>query len=196
VKNLVESADTFPYALAVIRLLQGVVYNDDRSCWDCLTQYQSEIKNYFSGIGIDVIILENEGFSFLKQKDYVNDPEPPLPGLIEKRQLSYPVTLLCVLLLEKLIEFDVKGGDSTRLIVDKEEIKDSIRLFLPEKSNEAKLVDKIDAHINKLVGYGFLRQLSTDENKFEVRRILKAKVSADTLHEIKEKLRDHAKFID
>lgn len=195
-KELIESVDTFPYALAIIRLLQGVVYNDDRASWDCLTQYQREITNFFSGIGIDVFIHESEGFAYLKQKEYANDSEIPLPGLIEKRQLSYPVTLLCVILVEKLIEFDVKGGDSMRFIVEREEIKDSMRIFLPENSNEAKLVDKIDTHINKLVGYGFLRQLSTSEDTFEVRRILKAKVPADTLQEIKEKLREHAKFAD
>ncbi|MBA7485669.1 hypothetical protein ES707_21219 [subsurface metagenome] len=195
-KELIESTDTLPYAPAIIRLLQGVIYYDDRTSWDCLTQYQREIKNFFSGIGIDVVIFESEGFAFLRQKEHVADSENPLPGLIERRQLSYPVTLLCVILLEKLIEFDVKGGESTRLILDKEEIKDSMRIFVPENSNEAKLVDKIDTHINKLVGYGFLRQLSTSENKFEVRRILKAKVPADTLQEIKEKLREHAKFAD
>ena len=102
--ELIESADTFPYALAVIRLLQGVVYNNDRTCWECLTRYQREIKHYFAGIGIDVYILENEGFAFLKQKDGMDGLESPLPSLIERRQLSYPVTLLCVLLVEKLIE--------------------------------------------------------------------------------------------
>lgn len=194
--ELVESVDTFPYASAVIRLLQGVVYNDNRSCWECLTRYQREIKQYFAGIGIDVYILESEGFAFLKQRESSDDLESPLPVLIEKRQLSYPVTLLCVLLVEKLIEHDVKGGDSTRLIIDRDGIKDSMRLFLPDNANEVKIIDNIDRHINKLVGFGFLKQLSTDVDKFEVRRILKAKVSADVLHEIKEKLREHAKFID
>jgi hypothetical protein len=69
-------------------------------------------------------------------------------------------------------------------------------MFLPENSNEAKMIDKIDAHINKLIGYGFLRQLSNSENKFEVKRILKAKIPADSLQEIKEKMREHAKLID
>ena len=89
----------------------------------------------------------------------------------------------------------MKSGDSTRLIIDREEIKDSVRIFLPEASNEAKLIDKIDKDINKLVEIGFLRQLSTSPNKFEVRRILKAKIPAESLLEIKEKLRDHAKLL-
>lgn len=187
---------TLPYAIAVIKLLQGVVYNDDRNVWNCLTQYQRDIQHYFSGIGVDLLILESEGFAYLKQREDDQNQEEKLPNLIERRQLSYPVTLLSVLLLEKLIEFDAKGGDSTRLILGREEIKESIRVFLPDGSNEAKLIDKVDSHINRLVELGFLKELSTDPNKFEVRRILKAKISMDKLQEIKGKLEDHAKLID
>jgi hypothetical protein len=187
--------ETLPYALAVIKLFQGVVYSDDKAVWNCLIQYQQDIQQHFSGIGIKVFVLENEGFAYLKQKESDPSQEENLPHIIERRQLSYPVTLLSVLLFEKLIEFDMKGGDSTRLIIDRQEIKESVRIFLPEGSNEAKLTDRVDTHIKKLVDIGFLRELSTDPNKFEVRRILKAKISADGLQEIKEKLREHAKLL-
>jgi hypothetical protein len=193
---MTENNEIFPDAAVAIKLLQGNVYNDDRESWNCLIQCQLDIKQYFAGIGIDVFIHENDGYAFLKQRKYDEGQEISLPNLVEKRQLSYYVTLLCVLLLEKLMEFDVRGGDSTRLIIDREEIKDSLRMFLPENSNEAKMIDKIDAHINKLIRYGFLRQLDNNENKFEVKRILKAKIPADTLQEIKEKMREHAKLID
>lgn len=187
--------ETLPYALAVIKLFQGVVNNDDKVAWNCLIQYQQDIKLFFSGIGIEVFVQESEGFAFLKQKVSEPGQEDSIPHIIEKRHLNYNITLLSVLLFEKLIEFDMKSGDSTRLIIDREEIKDSVRIFLPEASNEAKLIDKIDKDINKLVEIGFLRQLSTSPNKFEVRRILKAKIPADSLLEIKEKLRDHAKLL-
>ena len=187
--------ETLPYALAVIKLFQGVVYSDDKAVWNCLIQYQQDIQQHFAGIGIEVFVLENEGFAYLKQKESDPGQEENLPHIIERRQLSYPVTLLSVLLFEKLIEFDMKGGDSTRLIIDRQEIKESVRIFLPEGSNEAKLTDRVDTHIKKLVDIGFLRELSTDPNKFEVRRILKAKISADGLQEIKEKLREHAKLL-
>lgn len=187
--------ETLPYALAVIKLFQGVVNNDDKAAWNCLIQYQLEIKNFFSGIGIEVFIQENEGFAFLRQRVRDSDQDDALPSLLRKDQLTYPVTLLSVLLYEKLVEFDMKGGDSTRLIIDREEIKDTVRIFLPEASNEANLIDKVDKNINKLVEIGFLRPLSTSPNKFEVRRILKAKIPAESLLEIKERLREHAKLL-
>lgn len=59
--------EILPYALAVIKLFQGVVYSDDKTTWDCLIQYQRDIKQHFSGIGIEVFIQENDGFAFLKQ---------------------------------------------------------------------------------------------------------------------------------
>lgn len=187
--------ETLPYALAVIKLFQGVVNNDDKAAWNCLIQYQLEIKQFFSGIGIEVFVQENEGFAFLRQRVRDSDQDEPLPSLLRKDQLTYPVTLLSVLLYEKLVEFDMKGGDSTRLIIDREEIKDTVRIFLPEASNEANLIDKVDKNINKLVEIGFLRPLSTSPNKFEVRRILKAKIPAESLLEIKERLREHAKLL-
>jgi len=187
--------ETLPYALAVIKLFQGVVNNDDKAAWNCLIQYQLEIKQFFSGIGIEVFIQENEGFAFLRQRVRDSDQDDALPSLLRKDQLTYPVTLLSVLLYEKLVEFDMKGGDSTRLIIDREEIKDTVRIFLPEASNEANLIDKVDKNINKLVEIGFLRPLSTSPNKFEVRRILKAKIPAESLLEIKERLREHAKLL-
>jgi hypothetical protein len=190
---MMDKKSILPYAPVIIRLLQGVAYDDNREMWNALIDHQVQIKEYFDIIGVDVLIYESEGFAFLKQRQADEDAEVVLPNLIERRQLSYPVTLLCVLLVEKLLEFDVRGGDSTRLIMDKDEIKEMVRIFLSEKTNEARLLDSLDAHINKLTEYGFLRKLTTSEDKYEVKRILKAKITADALQEIKQRLDTYAK---
>lgn len=187
-----------PYASTIIRLLQGVVSNDDRALWDNLINYQVKIKEYFEMIGLEVYISESEGFAFLRQKQFTeeaNDENKIIPPeLIRKQPLSYSVSLLCVLMLERLIEFDAAGGDSTRLILSKDEIRDMMRIFLSEKTNEAKVIDKLDADINKLIDYGFLKKLNDAEYeaKYEVRRILKAKVPIDKLLEIRQKLESYA----
>jgi hypothetical protein len=46
--------------------------------------------------------------------------------LVRRMPLSYPVTLLCVLLREKLLEFDAQG-DSSRLIVSRERVSGPFR---------------------------------------------------------------------
>lgn len=181
------------YAPVIIKLLQGVIYNDDRHLWDNLINYEAQVKEYLAQIGLDLHIYESDGFAFLKQKRFDDAEGINMPEIVRKTPLGYYATMLCVLLVERLIEFDVRGGDDTRLILGKEDIKEMIRIFLPEGSNEAKFFDKIDIEINRLVDYGFLRKLNNAESKYEVKRILKAKVSADTLQEIKQKLQDYAK---
>ncbi len=182
-----------PYAPALIKLLQGVVYDDNRDIWNALIDHQVQIKEYFGAINVEVLIHESEGFAFLRQREQPEGSEVVLPNLIEKRQLGYYVTLLCVLLVEKLVEFDIRGGDSTRLILDREEIKEMTRIFLADKTNEAKVVDSLDAPINRLVEYGFLRKLNTSEDKYEVRRVLKARITADALADIKQRLEAYAR---
>jgi hypothetical protein len=89
------------------------------------------------------------------------------------------------LLRKKLAEFDAGGGD-TRLVLAREDIVELIRVFLPENSNEVRLIDQVETHINKIVELGFLRRLKTIGSQavtFEVRRILKAFVDAQWLAE-------------
>lgn len=193
---MIEDNDILPYAAVVIKLLKGNVFKNDTDIWNNLIQYQPAITEYFSRIGIDLFVNENDGYAFLKQIEFDESSNISLPALVEKRALSYSVTLLCVLLVEKLIEHDVKGGDSPYLVMDRKEIHNSMKLFLPDISNETKTIKDIDANINTLKGYGFLRQLRKDENKFEVRKILRAKISAEIIQDIKKKVTEYAELVD
>ena len=65
-----------------------------------------------------------------------------------RRQLSFPVSLLLALLRKKLAEFDASGGE-TRLVLSREDLVELMRVFVPDSSNEAKLVDQIDRHIEQ-----------------------------------------------
>ncbi|WP_062397201.1 DUF4194 domain-containing protein [Methanogenium cariaci] len=80
--------ETLPYALAVIKLLKGVVYSDDKTVWNCLIQYQRDIKQHFSGIGIEVFVQESEGFAYLKQKDSDPSQEENLPPILLREDNS------------------------------------------------------------------------------------------------------------
>ena len=126
------------------------------------------------------------------------ESEPP--RLVARRPLSFPVSLLLALLRRKLAELDAGGGD-TRLVLNRDEIVEMVRVFLPDTSNEARLVDRIDAHINRIVDLGFLRRMKGDAAvprarkgggtagaTFEVRRILKAFVDAQWLADFDSRL--------
>ena len=176
----------------VIPLMKGVVYRDthDRA-WKQLLQLQPHVRDYVEVLGLQVVIDEAEGYAFLRQRPADEAETDPLPRLIPRRSLSFHVSLLLALLRKKLAEFDAHGGDS-RLMLSREQITEMIRVFLPPTSNEARLTDQIDAHINKAVEYGFLRQAKNTEQVYEVRRILKAFVDGQWLADFDEKLAEYA----
>jgi hypothetical protein len=119
-----------------------------------------------------------------------------VPRLVARRPLSFPVSLLVALLRKKLAEFDASGG--TRLVLTRDDIVQMIALFLPSGSNESRIVDQIEAHINKVVDLGFLRVLKTAGGPpgYEVRRILKAFVDAQWLAEFDARLETYRKALE
>jgi hypothetical protein len=186
--------NVLPYANSIIRLLQGIIYIDDKE-WTELKLNQYEIKNYFSAIGLELFLDETEGYAFLKQKDFSEEENSPIK-LVAKRQLTFSVTIICVILRERLLEFDASSSESGRLVLSKEDIINQVQSFYStESSNEAKRNDKINADINKLIEYGFLKWNNEKKNLLEVKRILRAVFEAEKLNEIKEKLIEYAKRI-
>lgn len=175
----------------LMHLLRGVLYRDQHErLWPELLRLRGPVADYFSLIGLDLVLDDVEGFAFLHQPRAESSAgsAEALPRLVRSQPLSYPVSLLCVLLRKRLAEADAAGGE-TRLILTRAQIMDMLRLFLPEPANEARLVDQIDAHIQKVVDLGFLRELKGQSDAYEVRRIIKALVDTDWLVDLEEKLR-------
>ena len=179
-------------SLVVIALMKGVTQREaDPALWQALLVQEGPVRDYVAVLGLELRLDEMEGFAYLAQRPQV-DGEPELPRLVPRRQLSYPVSLLLALLRKKLVEFDATSGER-RLIVDREQIVDMIRVFLPETANQARLEDRIDGHIKRIVELGFLRPLRGQANTFEVQRILKAFVDAQWLTGLAERLEDYRK---
>lgn len=179
-----------------ITLLKGVIYREgDERLWGGLLNLQARVRDFVAVLGLDLVLDEAEGYAFLKSRPEPADDEATarLPRLVARRPLSFPVSLLLALLRKKLAEFDAGGGD-TRLVLTRDDIVELLRVFLPDSSNEAKLIDQIEAHINKVVDLGFLRRLrptsgsTTGPASFEVRRILKAFVDAQWLADFDARL--------
>ncbi len=113
-----------------------------------------------------------------------------LPRLVARRTLSFHVSVLLALLRKRLAEFDASSSE-TRLMLSRDQIVEMLRLFLPESTNEARLVDNIDTNINQVVDMGFLRRLRGEEDLFEVRRILKAYVDGQWLADFDARLDEY-----
>lgn len=187
-----EVAGNADLSTLAITLLKGVIYREgDERLWGALLDLQARVRDYVSVLGLELVLDEAEGYAFLRSRpEQAEDGAAPKPPrLIARRPISFPVSLLLALLRKKLAEFDAGGGD-TRLVLSRDDIVELVRVFLPDSSNEAKLIDQIETHINKIVELGFLRRLkvASGSASFEVRRILKAFVDAQWLSDFDTRL--------
>jgi len=179
-------------SLVLVPLLKGVVYRDEQQgMWSSLVQMQGSVQDYVTVIGLELIVDEAEGYAFLRSRpEAEEDGSAPVPRLVARRQLSYPVSLLLALLRKKLAEFDAQGSE-TRLILSRDEVVELIRIFLPEGTNEVKLIDQVDATLNKVAELGFVRRLRGQGQTIEVRRIIKAYVDAQWLADLDQRLAEY-----
>lgn len=193
----------------VVPLLKGVIYQEsDATLWNALIKLQARVRDYVAVLGLELVLDEAEGYAFLRSRNREGEDDDDkgvgdnaaakLPRLVTRRPLSFPVSLLLALLRKKLAEFDAGGAD-TRLVLSRDDVVELIRVFLPEGSNETKLIDQVDTHLNKVVELGFMRRLKPNPGAnfgapagqqvmFEVRRILKAFVDAQWLSEFDARL--------
>lgn len=182
----------------LVLLLKGVLYReDDEHLWASLLRLQARVREQMALLLLDLVLDEAEGYAFMKS---YTDPDeadgaPRLPRLVVRRPLSYPVSLMLALLRKRMAEFDAGGGqDGVRLVLSRDEIAELIRVFLPDGTNEARLIDQVDSTITKVVDQGFLRRLkpaagsAQEQGHYEVRRILKAYVDAQWLAEFDARL--------
>lgn len=171
----------------LVYLLKGVLYRDQHPVvWHDLEGLEARVVEYFKTIGLDLIVDTAEGFAYLRQADLPE--EDGIPRLIQRRPLSFPVSVLCVLLRKKVVEADAGGGGS-RVVLTRDEIVELIRVFARDRADEAFTEDQIDTHIRKAVDLDILKPLKGDPPAFEVRPVIKALIDADWLQNLDERLK-------
>lgn len=171
----------------VVALMKGVTHReDDEALWQSMVELQARVRDHVAVMQLELMLDEAEGWAYLRQRPQEEGAQHT-PRIVPRRQLSYPVSLLLALLRKRLAEFDARSGD-TRLVITRDQIAEMMKLFLPHTANEARQLDRIDAHIKKIVELGFLRSMRGADNRFEVQRILKSFVDAQWLSEFEQKL--------
>lgn len=175
---------------AIITLMREVVYRESHeTVWATLDRQSGPVRDHFATIGVDVVIDDPEGFAYLRSSE--DDDTDPLPRLVKRRTLTYNVSLLLVLLRKRMVEFESTTGEG-KLVLSREQIVEMLQLFLADSTNEARVVDRVDATINQVRDLGFIRPLRDQNDLWEVRRILKAYVDAQTLSDFAGKLASYA----
>jgi len=175
----------------LVHLFKGPLYRDSHDkLWDAMPKLRAAIGEYVAVIGLYLVVDESEGFAFLRSRPAAAEDESEMPRLVARRSLSFHASLLLALLRKRVAEFDASSAD-TRLMLSRDQIVEMLRIFMPQSSNDARLVDNIDAHIAKIVELGFLRRLPGSPDQFEVRRILKAFVDGQWLHDFDQRLDEY-----
>jgi hypothetical protein len=184
------SEELLPYTSLILKLLQGVVYYDDKQ-WEQLISYAAPIRRHFAAIGLELHLDEAEGYAYLTQPED-EESSVNLPRLVRRMPLTYNATLLCVLLRESLQQFDARSPDEPRHILSRDQIQEMMQFFFVEQTDMTRLERQIDSAIRQVENIGFLKKLNNEnEELYEVRRIIKAKISADTLADIRDQLKGY-----
>ncbi|MDF2808144.1 MAG: hypothetical protein K0S43_3090 [Cellulosimicrobium sp.] len=200
-------------SVVVTSLLKGVVYRESgESLWRDLLAREAQVRDTVAMMGLQVVVDEGDGYAYLRsQPEHERDER--VPRLIPRRELPFDVSLLLALLRKRLAQADSEGGQ-TRLVLARTEIVDLLRVFLAQDAgaaaNEARLVDRVDGLVRRVVELGFLRPAGRpdsdgapdggtapgedgdpavgDARRYEVRRILKAFVDAQWLADFDARL--------
>ena len=180
-----------PYSKDVVKLLKGVVENND-TVWSDILTYQTEIQDYISLMGLELILKKDEGFAFIKQR--TNDDAKTV-NLVSRRQYGFELSVMLVVLRQMLEDFESNPtlSQATDKYVTAFEIKEETEMFLPSTYNKAKFEKELDNNIERIVDFGFLvaPKSNDGETRYTIHRIIKEKITLDDLLDFKKQLNDY-----
>ena len=184
------SPEMYPWSLAAVRLLQGVVYAEEEKVWNLVLGSKSPLQSYFSQLGLLLIVDESEGFAFLRQFEEDEYPvgQAALPKLFRRVPMNYGATLLCVLLRDLLRQFEEEEVDNERCLVETTKLLADWKNFFPIDQDEVQKQKELRSALRKLEDLKLVRKFGDEPETWEVRRILKARLPAAELETLKLKL--------
>lgn len=182
-------------SLVLVHLMKGPLYRDvHEKYWGLLLGLRNQVGDYVSVLGLSVVVDEAEGYAYLRSQ-VVDQDATEFPRLVVRRTLPFKVSVLLALLRKRLAEFDASSSD-VRLVLSRDQIIELLRLFMPDSTNEARLVDNIDTTVKRICELGFLHPLRGEQDKYEVRRILKAYIDGQWLSEFDARLDEYLSELD
>ncbi|RFM30147.1 DUF4194 domain-containing protein [Deminuibacter soli] len=184
-----------PYTPVFIKLLKGPVEYVEKSAWEKLIVYKTELTRFVQQLGLQLVLDEQDGYAYLTHRVTEEDDEAAV-SWIQRRPLTYDESVMLVLLREMMAEFEVGEVTARELIKKRREIKEYAELFFKENASRVKFTRELDRLIDKAEENGFLDKTEhndiADEQKFRIKKIIKAKVDTEILDQFKQKLSEHA----
>lgn len=173
--------------IVAVRLLQGVLYeDDDAESWNILLGNESDLVDYFCQIGLSLVIDRAEGLAYLRQfeDDERTGGYDRLPRLFRRTQLGYEATLLCVLLREEFRKFEEEELDNERCVVELDALFEVWKAYFPVHSDELQLRRRLHSAFTQLDKLKFVRKLKTEQDSWEIRKLLKARLPLTQLEDL------------
>lgn len=176
--------------IPAVRLMQGVLYAEDESAWEILLSCESDLTDYFARVGLSVVIDRGEGLAYLRQfgDDERMGGYERLPRLFRRTPLGYDATLLCVLLREEFRRFEDEDLENERCVVNLDTLLDGWKSFFPAESDEIQIRKRLQTMLKKLEELKFVARFASDDDEWEVRRILKARLPLEDLELLRDRL--------
>lgn len=183
------------FAPLAIRLLKGVVYEEEQRLWNELIKvHELPLRRYFEQIGLKLVVNRNEGYAFLRQP--TDDENNPLPRLMKRRTLSLDQSILCVLLRECLDEYTISESASREPILSLRDLREMVALFFRERPTQQRFLKDVKKTVREVREMGFLEvvgqenTINEDDTRYRVKRILKAFIDADELGQLAQQIRN------
>ena len=180
------------------KLYKQVIYAEDKE-FEIIRQehFKEKLDVHFAELGVKLIVIEND-MAYISEKAYSleNYGTERIGGVqkfVSDISLNYQQTMLCVVLLELLRNSRLRNPENIQHLVYVREIKDELGRILKDKANQEKIENGFDAWIKTVENLGYIKsvgneKISDDRKKYELKRILIHRFSAENLEFIREKL--------
>jgi hypothetical protein len=183
-----------PFTPVFIKLLKGPVEYLEKTAWEQLLQYQAELTRFLQTLGLVLVLEKDDGYAYLEQSRL--DEEDNVAGWVRRIQLGYEESILLVLLRDMMAEFEVGEASTRELIKKRREIKEYAELFFKENPSRVKFIRDLDRLIDRVEELDFLEKVDAgdlyDEQKYRIKKIIKARVDNELLENFKQQLIEHA----
>lgn len=187
-----EAPEFREWSIAAVRLLQGVIYADEDRVWSILLSSRSPLEAFLARLGLALVVDESEGYAFVRQWSDDERPEgyEQLQSLVRRTTIGYAPTILAVILRDELRRFEEEDLHNERCVVEADILFDQWKGFFPPQHDEVRQRKEFASALGKLEDLGFVRRLADSAETWEIRRILKARISVSELETLKRQLSD------
>lgn len=184
-----------PYTPVFVKLLKGPVEYVEKPAWEKLLQHKAELMTFLQQLGLVLVLDEQDGYAYIKHA-VTDEEEATEVSWIQRRPLSYDESVMLVLLREMMADFEVGEATTRELVKKRREIKEYAELFFRENASRVRFLKEIDRLIDRSEENGFLDRVENndmaDEQKFRIKKIIKAKVDSEVLEQFKQQLSEYA----